>query len=214
MQPVNHTVRFLFILIESGLNNVVAQRLAFGDTSVTLINSLLFVLITQLVGYGLAGLMRRFLVRPTAMMWPSALAQVAFFNAFHDSQLDDKNSKYFKSMSRYSAFWVSFAFMFFYSWIPSYLAPALSLVAVLCLIPGLGRTAYFLGSGSNSHGPGILAMTFDWTQITSNASVYNPWSTTLNFAIGGVISAWFIGPLWNYTKAFGMPEYALFDSYP
>lgn len=97
-----------------GINNVIGQKLLFHDTQVTLLNALAWTLVTQLVGFGITGIFRRFLVRPTAMLWPAALAQVAFFNAFHESKsLDDLNQGYgANSWSRYKAFWVSFACLF------------------------------------------------------------------------------------------------------
>lgn len=191
-----------------GLNNVISQRLIFGDRNVHWFNSLLFVFSTQLLGYGISGLYRRFLVRPTAMLWPTALAQVAFFNAFHEKQeLDEINDGYKTRFTRYQTFWIAFCAMFLYSWIPSYFATSLTLVAVVCLIPGLSRTARFLGSGSYSFGPGLFALTFDWSQLTYGfQTVYLPWTTTLNFAFGGILFGWIIGPLWLNSRAFGTPE--------
>ncbi|KAJ3329788.1 hypothetical protein HDU91_003757, partial [Kappamyces sp. JEL0680] len=185
-----------------GMLNVVGQKLFFGDPNVTLFNSLLWVLVTQMTGYGIAGLLRRFLVKPTAMLWPSALGTVAFFNAFHNPKdLDDPNGKYFHSMTRYTAFWLAFAFMFFYSWIPNYFAPILSGVAVLCLFPNASRTAQFLGSFSG--GPGIGALTFDWTQVTGY--VYAPWYTVVNFTVGGILISWILAPVIYFSNPFRSP---------
>jgi len=153
------------------------------------------------------------------MLWPAALSQVAFFNAFHETkELDDINQSY-GSISRFKAFWIAFAGMFIWTWFPAFFAQGLSFVALLCLIPNASRNVRFLGSGSNKVGPGILSLTFDWTQITGNemhsiiinfflagsSTVYNPWPTTLNFLFGGILFAWIIGPIWFYTQAFGLP---------
>lgn len=46
-----------------GVNNVVAQKLMFKDDQVNYLNSILWVLATQLVGFGITGLFRRYLVR-------------------------------------------------------------------------------------------------------------------------------------------------------
>ncbi|KAJ3333920.1 hypothetical protein HDU91_002827, partial [Kappamyces sp. JEL0680] len=114
------------------------------------------------------------------MLWPGALAQVAFFNAFHDAKgLDNPDGKYFKSMSRYTAFWIAFAAMFAYSWLPGYVAPGLGAVSVLCFLP-VGRTIKFLGS--------------------------SPWYTTLNFLVGAVFWSWIVGPVWHFTSAYNMPQ--------
>jgi hypothetical protein len=103
------------------------------------------------------------------MLWPAALSQVGFFNAFHETkELDSINQSYGK-MSRFKAFWIAFLGMFVWSWFPAYFAQGLQFVAVLCLIPGTSRTIRFLGSGTNKVGPGILSLTFDWTQITGTS---------------------------------------------
>ncbi|KAJ3306357.1 hypothetical protein HDV03_005324 [Kappamyces sp. JEL0829] len=187
-----------------GLLNVVGQRLFFGDNNVTVFNSLLWVLATQMTGYGIAGLCRRFLVKPTAMLWPGALGTVAFFNAFHNPKdLDDPNGKYFHSMSRYTAFWFAFGFMFVYQWIPSYFAPALGAVSLLCLFPNISHTVAFLGSVSG--GPGILGLSFDWTYVNYTGAVYSPWYTTVNYLVGSVFFCWILGPIWYYTNPFNGP---------
>ena len=140
------------------------------------------------------------------MLWPAALSQVGFFNAFHETkELDAINQSYGK-MSRFQAFWIAFLGMFIWSWFPAYFAQGLQFVAVLCLIPGASRTVRFLGSGTNKVGPGILSLTFDWTQVISGSqTMYNPWATTLNFMFGGILFAWIIGPILFYTHAFETP---------
>ena len=45
-----------------GINNVIGQKLLFADKRVNLLNSILWVTITQLLGFGITGLFRRFLV--------------------------------------------------------------------------------------------------------------------------------------------------------
>ncbi|KAJ3340337.1 hypothetical protein HDU91_000875, partial [Kappamyces sp. JEL0680] len=188
-----------------GLYNVVGQRLFFADESVTLFNSLLWVLVTQMTGYGIAGLMRRFLVKPTAMLWPTALSTVAFFNAFHSPKdLEDPNGKYFHSMSRYSAFWMAFIFMFVYSWLPAYFAPIVGGFSVLCLFPGISKTTAFLGSTSG--GPGILGLTFDWTVINFQNGVYQPFYTSINYLVGSVFFCWILSPILYFTNPFNSPQ--------
>ena len=57
----------------------------------------------QLLGFGLAGMMRRFLVKPAAMYWPSTLSTVAMFVGFHENEWQNEPfSKY--RMSRYKFF--------------------------------------------------------------------------------------------------------------
>ncbi|KAJ3270066.1 hypothetical protein HDV01_000560 [Terramyces sp. JEL0728] len=186
-----------------GIDNVIAQKLFYNDDSVTLIGSLMWVLTTQLLGYGVAGALRRFLIKPTAMLWPGALSQVAFFNSFHESKsLDSPDSQYYHSMSRYTAFWMAFVFMFIYEWIPAYFAPTLATVSVLCLI-SKSKTARFLGSAGSQRGPGILSFSLDWTLINGQ---YSPLYVILNSYFGAFLGGWLIGPIAYYAKAFNTPE--------
>ncbi|KAJ3322815.1 hypothetical protein HDV06_002676 [Boothiomyces sp. JEL0866] len=185
-----------------GVDNVVAQKLFFNDQKVTVFSSLIWILVTQMLGYGLAGLLRRFLVKPTAMLWPSVLGSIGFFNSFHNQKgLDNPDSKYYHSMSRFSAFWLSFAFMFVYEWIPGYFAKSLASVSILCFIT-TNRAARFLGSAWFEQGPGILSFTFDWTFING---VYSPMYVLWNSIFGNVLGMWIIGPLAYYFGAFGTP---------
>ncbi|KAH6592374.1 hypothetical protein BASA61_004563 [Batrachochytrium salamandrivorans] len=71
-----------------GVENVIGQKFDkfMGDADVTFWNSVLFVITTQMIGYGLSGMTRRFLVRPAAMYWPTVLSTVALFVSFHETK--------------------------------------------------------------------------------------------------------------------------------
>ena len=43
---------------------------------------------TQFLGLGLAGLARRWIVYPAAMIWPSTLASTVLFKTLHERQED------------------------------------------------------------------------------------------------------------------------------
>jgi OPT family oligopeptide transporter len=57
---------------------VTAVRVFYGK-QLTFFVSLLVVLTTQVLGFGWAGIFRRYLVEPAAMWWPSNLVQVSLF---------------------------------------------------------------------------------------------------------------------------------------
>ena len=50
---------------------------------------LVLVLGTQLMGFGLAGLCRRFLIWPASMVWPQSLAVCALLNTLHGKDNED-----------------------------------------------------------------------------------------------------------------------------
>ncbi|KAG0045401.1 hypothetical protein BGZ89_005641, partial [Linnemannia elongata] len=78
----------------------------------------LLILCTQMLGYGMAGVLRRYLVYPAAMIWPSNLVQVALFNTLHKDE-DLQPGQW----SRFKFFCVATLAMFFYQWIPGFLFP-------------------------------------------------------------------------------------------
>ncbi|KAH9273044.1 hypothetical protein BASA83_004614 [Batrachochytrium salamandrivorans] len=159
-----------------GVDNIVGQKFPrfMDDQSVTFWNSILFVITTQMIGYGLSGMTRRFLVRPAAIYWPTALSTVALFVAFHDTE-ESEESKKVGGLSRYSFFWMSFSIMFLYQWIPTYFATSLQAISILCMVT-TNKDARFWGSASPHMGTGFLSFTFDWSNITSTY-ISVPWNS-------------------------------------
>lgn len=89
---------------------------------------ILIALSTNFIGYGLAGLCRRFLVYPSYCVWPSSLVTIALNSAFHsEGNLEVLGP--FKSVWRWSRlkfFVITFAAMFLYFWLPNYVFAGLS----------------------------------------------------------------------------------------
>lgn len=73
---------------------------------------IMLALSTQLIGYGCAGLTRRFLVYPSAMIWPKNLAAIALNKALHN---DNGNAEVHGwKISRFRFFMYAFLGMFVY----------------------------------------------------------------------------------------------------
>lgn len=69
-----------------------------------------------MLGCGMTGVLRRYLVYLAAMVWPANLVQVALFNTLHrDEELASGQ------WSCYKFFLVSTFAMFFYQWLPGLL---------------------------------------------------------------------------------------------
>ena len=111
-----------------------------GNTSIGLFEALLWVMSSQFIGFGMAGIMRRFLIRPAAMLWPSCLSVVALFVGFHEKKSQTA------SISRFKMFWWGALGMFVYSWLPLYISPVLQSISVLCFITSNPKLR-FLASG-------------------------------------------------------------------
>ena len=137
----------------------------------------------QLIGFGLAGIMRRFLVKPASMYWPGILSQVALFVGFHEKVDDDEPfSKY--RMSRFKFFWlVAFAF-FVYTWIPEYFFTVLQSFSVICFLTS-NKAARFLASSSRSNGIGLFSFTLDWIYIGGGA-LTSPFYASVQFALSNM----------------------------
>ncbi|KAJ3280197.1 hypothetical protein HK104_000836, partial [Borealophlyctis nickersoniae] len=190
-----------------GVDNVVAQKAEalMGNTSITLFESMCWVLTTQLIGYGLAGVSRRFLVYPPAMLWPNTLSTVALFVGFHGDHRDDATAKW--KMSRYKFFWIVFVGVFVYTWIPEYFMVVLQSFSILCFFGG-NKTLRFLASADNGEGVGLGALTLDWYYV-GGAMLTLPWWAIVNNMASNLFWAWVVTPTLYYTNALGINNLTL-----
>ena len=199
-----------------GIDNVVGQRYYLKQESVTLWSSLAFVLTTQLIGYGLAGMTRRFLVKPAAMLWPYNMTVIALYGVFHhssenqngyesveDSKKDDGEEK-IHTMSRSTFFWLVLVLTFFYELIPNYFATIIQSVSILCFFSS-SRLATMLGSSIPNGGFGVLALSFDWTLIRSGGPLFTPFYALVNLTVSGIVFYWIVPFAVQSTNAFGTP---------
>jgi hypothetical protein len=160
-----------------------------------------FVLSLQLIGFGLAGIMRRFLVSPKSMYWPSILSQVALFVGFHETHREKtQSSKY--TLSRYKFFWLTVAIFFTYTWIPQYFVSTTQSVSILCLLSSNDWLRFF-GSSSSGRGVGIGALSLDW-YFVGGATLTAPFYASLQYAISNIIWSWIVIPILFSQNYFGM----------
>lgn len=88
------------------------------------------VLSTQLFGFSFGGLLRRFLVWPSSMIWPQTLVNCALFNTLHSSYNIYPGQK----ISRERFFCYCLIGSFLWYWVPGYLFTALSSFSFVCWI--------------------------------------------------------------------------------
>ena len=100
---------------------------------------ILFLITTQMMGYGFAGLYRDILVRPPKIYYPGVLPNVALFNAMHRNPSVTKNSLKFFAYVACAAF--------IYEWFPSLIFPMLGSLPLLCYFTHGDWIGYVLGSG-------------------------------------------------------------------
>ena len=176
---------------------------------------ILLTLSTQLLGFGCAGLVRRFLVYPPALIYPKALATIALNKALHN---DDKGqSVHGWTISRYRFFLYTFCAMFVWYWFPGYLFQALSSFNWLTWIAPQNMTLAAITGSLTGLGFNPLP-TFDWNVMSV---AYDPIVTpfyamvtitagTVFFCIFVVIPIWWTNT-WN-SAYFPIMSNTLFDN--
>jgi OPT family small oligopeptide transporter len=151
---------------------------------------ILVALSTNLIGYGLAGLTRRFLVYPAHAIWQGNLATIALNRAFHTDKSTVANGW---SVSRLRWFLYCFCAMFIYFWFPDFIIASLSYFNWMTWIsPGNVTLAAITGT----FGLGLNPLpTFDWNMLLIDPLI-SPFFTTFNFFLGMLFTLPIIAALW------------------
>ncbi|KAF8578774.1 OPT superfamily oligopeptide transporter [Ramaria rubella] len=136
---------------------------------------------TQMLGYGIAGILRTLLVFPTYAFYPGNISVVQLLQSLHfGGLLNHKKRRYF---------WIVFAAIFFWEWIPQYPFPLLTAISIICLADN-GRHSFLrnlFGAGSSNEGLGLLSFGTSWTLITQGNPLVWPLQTQVNSYIGMAI---------------------------
>ncbi|KAH9855640.1 OPT oligopeptide transporter [Lenzites betulinus] len=136
---------------------------------------------SQMIGYGIAGLLRTLLVYPTYAFYPNYISVVNLLQSLHfGGVLNHKKRRYF---------WIVFAAIFCWEWIPQYPFPLLTAISIVCLVDN-GRHTFvrnLFGAGSSNEGIGLFSFGTSWTLITQGYPLVWPWRTQLNSYIGMAI---------------------------
>ncbi len=137
---------------------LVAQRLFYGQ-QLSFAYQILLVLGIQVFGFSLAGILRRYVVWPSSMIWPGAIVNSALFNTLHKGY--GKRERGHMTREKFF-FLVVFGSMFYY-FLPGYLFTALSVFNWVCWIAPTNVTVNALFGSS---GLGMSLLTFDWSMIS------------------------------------------------
>ncbi|CAN4126992.1 unnamed protein product [Withania somnifera] len=163
--------------------------------------------IVRTLGYGWAGVLKRYLVDPVDMWWPSNLAQVSLFGALHEKEPKTR------SLTRMQFFLIFMAASFAYYTFPVYLFPILTFFSWVCWVWQHSITAQQIGSGY--HGLGVGAFTLDWAGISAyhGSPLVTPWSSMLNVAVAFIMFIYIIIPLcyWKY-NTFDAQKFPIFSN--
>ncbi|KAM0934642.1 putative oligopeptide transporter, OPT superfamily [Dioscorea sansibarensis] len=199
------------IFANSGAGTVYAIHIVtavkvFYRKHITFVVSFIVILTTQVLGFGWAGIFRRYLVEPAAMWWPYNLVQVSLFRALHEKERRVKGG-----LTRNHFFLIAFICSFAYYVLPGYLFSMLTSLSWVCWIFPTSVLAQQLGSGL--YGLGIGAIGLDWSTISSylGSPLASPWFATANIAAGFVFIVYIITPIAYWSNFYHAKTFPIFS---
>ncbi|WCJ32637.1 oligopeptide transporter [Euphorbia peplus] len=199
------------IFANAGAGNVYAIHIVsavkiFYKKELSFFVAFLVVITTQVLGFGWAGVFRRYLVEPAAMWWPQNLVQVSLFRALHE-----KEKRQSGRLTRNQFFIVAFICSFAYYVFPGYLLEKLTSLSWICWIFPASILAHQLGSGL--HGLGIGSIGFDWATVSSylGSPMASPWFATANVAAGFGLIMYVITPIAYWLNIYKAKSFPIFS---
>jgi len=153
--------------------------------------SLLVMLSSQLIGYGISGLLRPILVYPSKMVFPSVLPSVVLFKSMYSNSPEShKQISFFKK---------ALLAIGIYEVFPIYMAPALQAVSPWCLtLPKKPEIAQLFGGSMVGEGLGFLSLSLDWTVIGAHGPLYTPLDAQWNLLIAHVGAIFLFSAAYKY----------------
>ncbi|CAN0880139.1 Oligopeptide transporter 4 [Linum grandiflorum] len=187
-----------------GIVNIIK---AFYRRKISFFASWLLIITTQVLGYGWAGLLRKYVVEPAHMWWPSTLAQVTLFRAMHEK--DNTGTR----MTRAKFFVIALVCSFSWYLLPGYLFETMASISWVCWAFPKSVTLQQLGSGMNGLGLGAFAV--DWSTIASylGSPLISPSFATVNIIAGYVLVIYIAVPIayWGF-DLYGARKFPIFSS--
>ncbi|ONH70112.1 Oligopeptide transporter 2 [Cyberlindnera fabianii] len=171
-------------------SNILTQKVFYKNDWVDFGFQILLTLSTQCLGLSFAGMMRKFVIYPARAMWPTQLPTMALNRAL--LRPERKEMIHGWKISKFNFFWIVFAGMFVYFWIPDYLFQALSTFNWMNWIaPNNFNLAMVTGTNS---GLGLNPWTtFDWNIIAfAFYPLATPVATVLNMYAGCIVGFFII----------------------
>lgn len=139
---------------------------------------LFLVLATQLVGYGIAGLYRNFLVYPTSMIWPNKLPIVSLLKTSWNESPEE-------GYKQLRWFFIVFGIVFVYEFIPQYMFPLLGGFSIFCIAKQDSVLFQRLFGGTSvNEGLGLFSFSLDWQYLYNAGALYTPFWAQLNWYVG------------------------------
>ncbi|KAF9950768.1 hypothetical protein BGZ70_001236 [Mortierella alpina] len=181
---------------------VVLQNIFYHDKK-PFIAGLFLVLTTQITGFALAGALRRFLVHPAHMIWPSTLVTASLFRSLHAQENEDDRGR----TPRMKFFLLVTLGSFLWAWFPGFFFPTIGTISWICWIDPHNSILSTL-TGSNGLGIGTIAL--DWGAATQYVMpLVTPWFAQVNILIGFVLVVYVMVPWAYYTNLWDSKLYPI-----
>lgn len=165
----------------------------FLDVPVSIGYRFMFLLCTQALSFGLAGMFNRFLIRPAFCIFPGTLPTCSMIYGFHDPNFQNKVANGWK-IHRMKFFWVGLLIAGTWQVVPSFLFTSLTTLAWITWIrPGDVTLNQIFGA---STGMDLLPLTLDWNQVAGyllSPLVVPSWAI-FNVLGGSIFFLWIISP--------------------
>ncbi|KAK4739848.1 hypothetical protein R3W88_003545 [Solanum pinnatisectum] len=179
---------------------------AFYRRNISFLAGWILIITTQVLGYGWAGLLRKYVVEPAHMWWPGTLVQVSLFRALHEK--DDRR------MSRAKFFLIALICSFCWYLVPGYLFSTLTSISWICWAFSKSVTAQQIGSGMR--GLGLGAITLDWSAVASFlfSPLICPFFAIVNIFAGYMLIIYMVIPIayWGF-DLYGASKFPIFSSH-
>uniref|UniRef100_A0A2N9HRQ8 Oligopeptide transporter 1-like n=1 Tax=Fagus sylvatica TaxID=28930 RepID=A0A2N9HRQ8_FAGSY len=181
---------------------------AFYHRKISPVAAFLLSQTTQMLGYGWAGLFRKYLVDSPYMWWPSNLVQVSLFRALHEKEKRPKGGQ-----TRLQFFFMIFIASFAYYLVPSYLFPSISALSFVCWIWKDSITAQQIGGGT--HGLGLGSFALDWSTAAGflNSPLATPGFAIINTLVGFILTVYGLTPIAYWSNAYDAKKFPIFSSH-
>ncbi|KAG1146924.1 hypothetical protein G6F37_000865 [Rhizopus arrhizus] len=215
--PFNYKEHTCIYIMVSSANTsaygtlVLATQELYFQSTPGAAGSIFFLLATQLIGYGIAGQLRPFLVYPSNLIWPATLPLVSVLSTFNIN--NDESRK------RTRFFFIIFGAIFIYEFIPQYIFPLLGSISIVCIVKQNSHwVQYLFGGRSPNEGLGIFTFCFDWNLLNGISPLVLPFWVQMN-VLGGILLMWLVSPLvyyfnvWN-AQSFPFLSNDIFQLYP
>ncbi|KAF9227496.1 OPT superfamily oligopeptide transporter [Gyrodon lividus] len=155
---------FIIIMASAAANSALAtevlavQRLYYNITP-NAASSIFLLFSSQLLGYGIGGVMRSTLLYPSKMLYPGVLPLLSMFDAFfRDGAAARRKLK---------VFYMVFGAIFIWELFPEWIFPLITGFSIICLAaPNNAAVSRVFGGSNGDEGLGLLSLCFDWQYIS------------------------------------------------